>query len=655
VNVVDFHARLTPGDGEPGRLLAAMDAAGIDRAAVCAGGLLALDRLATQINDGGRAEVAADNEGVRQACERTGGRLLPFYFADPVRDVAAYRKNAVDFRGLEISPAVHGGRLDDPEVDELVGIAEAAGHPVYVVTVAHPGGRPADLVELAARFPRVTFVWGHCGHIGFDIAGLHTIAASMNVLAELSGCLTITARLAVTRLGARRVLFGTEYPLQQPEVELCKVAALGLDPLNNTVMGDWAGYPELERLQNARLAGTLKAAARSPFYAKRGLPADRAELAAYPLTTKQDLRDAYPFGLLAVDRAELATYHESSGSSGTPTSSYYTPADWQDLVDRYARKHVGIRADDTFLVRTPYALMITGHLAHAAARSRGATVVPADNRSLAMPYAKVVRVLHDLGVTLTWSLATDTLLWAAAARLAGREPGRDFPALRALFVGGDPLGPAKKARIAQIWNAPVVEEYGATETGSLAGECPSGHLHFWSDRAIPEVYRPQDGTVVAEGSGQLVVTPLYREAMPLLRYNIEDAVEVSYPDCLCGWVLPVVRVLGRSAWTVHTTAAELTQGDIEDLVFGLPAEYGVMFWRARASESSLLVQIEGPEAAAHDLREAIGKVYRLEAVVEALPPGALVPQRSLTAEPEVVKPRGLFRAGEDWTKAWEYY
>ena len=404
-----------------------------------------------------------------------------------------------------------------------------------------------------------------------------------------------------------------------------------------------------------QLTRTLELAARSPFYAKRGVPADRAELASYPLTTKQDLRDAYPFGLLAVDRARLATYHESSGSSGVPTSSYYTPADWDDLVERYARKHVGLRDDDMFLVRTPYALMITGHLAHAAARSRGATVVPADNRSLAMPYAKVVRVLHDLGVTLTWSLATDTLLWAAAARLAGRRPGRDFPALRALFVGGDPLGPAKKARIAETWNAPVVEEYGATETGSLAGDCPFGRLHLWADRAIFEVHDPVTGRITPTGRGSLVVTPLFREAMPLLRYDLEDAVEVSEPDCPCGWEWPVVRVLGRAAWTVNG----LTQGDVEDLVFGLPIEYGVSFWRARAGENSLLVQIEVAAshraAAARELREAIGRAYGIEAVVEPLAPGVLVPERLLTAEPEVVKPRGLFRADEDWDKALEYY
>lgn len=411
-------------------------------------------------------------------------------------------------------------------------------------------------------------------------------------------------------------------------------------------LGDWTDAAGLRRLQQAQLPHALEAAARSPFYRRVGL----SPLEDMPLTTKQDLREAYPFGMLAVDKSELATYHESSGSTGAPTASYYTADDWLDLVDRYARKHVGIEPSDTFLVRTPYALMITGHLAHAAARSRGATVVPADNRSLATPYSTVVRLLHDLDVTVTWSLAADTLLWAAAAELAGL---RDFPALRALFVGGDPLSPAKRVRIEKIWGVPVVEEYGATETGSLAGQCPYGHLHLWADRAIFEVLA--HGRLGPAGRGQLVVTPLYRTAMPLLRYNTEDEVEVSLGDCPCGWALPTVRILGRTAFA----AGELTQVGVEELVFGLPAEYGVLFWRARPDGDRLTMQIEvAPEhapAAAAALAEAVGKAYGIEAGIETMPPGSLVPHRLLTAGPELMKPRGLFAAGEDWDRALRYY
>jgi len=424
-------------------------------------------------------------------------------------------------------------------------------------------------------------------------------------------------------------------------------------------LGDWRDFTELESLQAAQLPVALDRAARSPFYQRIWGGARPGGLAEVGLTTKEDLRAAYPFDLLAVPRDRLATYHESSGTGGVPTSSYYTEEDWEDLAERYARKWVRIGSSDTFLVRTPYALMVTGHLAHTAARRSGATVVPGDNRSLAMPYARVARVLHDLDVTLTWSLPTETLLWAAAARAAGYEPGRDFPALRALFVGGEPLSTARRARIEEIWGVPVVEEYGSTETGSLAGQCPQGNLHLWADRAVFEVHDPLSGRVRPAGRGELVVTPLYREAMPLVRYNIADDVEVSYDECRCQWRLPTVRVLGRSAFGYPVAGATVTQARLEELVFELPAGHGVMFWRARAEPDHLRVEIEvGGECglrACSSLATAIGNEYKIAAEVVMVPPGHLVPSEVLTRASDVVKPRSLFGPGENWDSALLYY
>jgi phenylacetate-CoA ligase len=428
-------------------------------------------------------------------------------------------------------------------------------------------------------------------------------------------------------------------------------------------LGDWSTRDGLARLQDVRLTDLLAQAGRSPFYRDRcavaGIPQDRAGLAALPLTRKQDLRDAYPFGLLAVARADLATYHESSGTAGNPTPSYYTETDWIDLAERFGRKWVPITAEDTFLVRTPYALMITGHLAQTAARRYGATVVPGDNRSLAMPYSRVVRVLHDLDVSLTWSMPTETLLWAAAARAAGWRPGTDFPALRALYVGGEPLSAARRARINELWGVPVVQEYGSTETGSLAGECDQGRMHLWADRAIFEVFHPETGEVTDDGVGQLVVTPLFREAMPLLRYNLEDDVEVSMDDCPCGWALPTVRVLGRAGFGYRVANATITQDRLENLVFTLPAEYEVLFWRAQAEPSVLRVEIEVPdearEAACAALVELIGATYDLPCRVSGVSPGTLVPIRVLTDVQDVIKPRSLFGHDEDWSRALLYY
>ncbi|GIF42948.1 phenylacetate--CoA ligase family protein [Actinoplanes xinjiangensis] len=428
-------------------------------------------------------------------------------------------------------------------------------------------------------------------------------------------------------------------------------------------LGQWNSLDDVQALQEKQLPQTVSWAARSPFYRSRlnatALPATVADLAGLPLTTKQDLRDNYPFGMLAVPKERLATYHESSGTAGRPTPSYYTAEDWTDLAERFARKWIGMSERDILLVRTPYALMLSGHLAQAAGRLCGATVVPGDNRSLAMPYARVVRVLHDLEVTLTWAVATEYLLWAAAAAAVGHRPDTDFPGLRALFTGGEPLTDARRRRISRIWGVPVVEEYGSTETGSLAGECPHGRLHLWSDRALFEVYDPASGTVRADGDGQLVVTPLYREAMPLLRYNLEDDVSVSYGDCDCGWALPTVKVYGRAGFGHQVGAATVTQHQLEELVYSLPDSFGVLFWRARAEPVVLRVEIEVDhahrEAAQAQLQSSIRATFGIDSEVVGLPPGGLVPETVLTSMADVVKPRSLFGPDEDWNKALLYY
>jgi predicted TIM-barrel fold metal-dependent hydrolase len=228
--VFDFHARLAPTADAATQLLSTMDRCGIERAVICAGGLIDLDRLAYLIVHGGRSTASADNDAVLRAAEASNGRLVPFYFGNPHVSTRAYRTHGKRYRGLEISPAVHGTGFYNSGVRDLVDVARDFGHPVYTVCVPAPGGGTEDLVRLAADYPDVVFVFGHCGFITVDTMALTQLAPYPNIVAEISGCLSVTARLAVQRLGCDRVLFGTEYPLQHPEAELAKLAALGLSP-----------------------------------------------------------------------------------------------------------------------------------------------------------------------------------------------------------------------------------------------------------------------------------------------------------------------------------------------------------------------------------------------------------------------------------------
>jgi predicted TIM-barrel fold metal-dependent hydrolase len=220
--IIDFHARLTPD------LLSTMDSCGIDRAVVAAGGLLDLGRLSAQIVHGGQTRVDADNAAVLAAGRAHPDRLVPWYFANPHDRTGAYAREGAAFRGVEISPAVHGVGFADPRVRALVEVAAGLGHAVYTVCVVAAGAGTADFLALAGAYPGTTFVFGHCGFIGIDVHAIESVASRPNVVVETSGCFTVTARRAVDRLGPGRVLFGTEHPLQHPRVELAKFAALDL-------------------------------------------------------------------------------------------------------------------------------------------------------------------------------------------------------------------------------------------------------------------------------------------------------------------------------------------------------------------------------------------------------------------------------------------
>jgi phenylacetate-CoA ligase len=231
--------------------------------------------------------------------------------------------------------------------------------------------------------------------------------------------------------------------------------------------------------------------------------------------------------------------------------------------------------------------------------------------------------------------------------------------LRALFVGGEPLTPARRQRISEIWGVPVIEEYGSTETGTLAGQCPAGRLHLWADRVLFEVYSPTTGELRPDGRGQLVVTPLYREAMPLLRYNLADDVEVSYAPCSCEWLLPTVRVFGRSTFGYPVGSRKVAQWQLEELIFKLPVEYEVLFWRAKAEPHVLQLQFEvndrHRDQAIKELSVAVARNLTVPCEITALSPGTLVPREVLTGDQDVLKPRGLFGPDEDWKRAILYH
>lgn len=233
-HVFDFHVRLAPRPGSADRLRSVLSECGIARAAVCAGGVVGLETLSRWLIDGGHTEADPDNDAVLGACQAAGRSLVPFYFANPHRPAAEYEKRAAGFRGLEISPAVHGVPLDDPRVADLARVAADVGHPVYVVCLIRPGCGVADLVALARSCPGTIFVLGHSGTGNIDYHAISLIKDQVNIFLETSGGYTTVISDALSRLGPERLLFGSEFPLQHPSAELAKFRAIGVSPQ------DWA-------------------------------------------------------------------------------------------------------------------------------------------------------------------------------------------------------------------------------------------------------------------------------------------------------------------------------------------------------------------------------------------------------------------------------
>ncbi|GAC1351545.1 MAG: hypothetical protein NVS3B20_04190 [Polyangiales bacterium] len=373
-------------------------------------------------------------------------------------------------------------------------------------------------------------------------------------------------------------------------------------------------------------------------------------------TTKRDLREGYPFGFLATARNRIATYHESSGPSGEPISSYFTQGDWDEVVDRFARCGADLSASDTVLVRTPYSMLTTAHQMHHAARTRGAMVVPADHRSSNMTYSKVVRILRDLQVTVTWSTPTEVFLWAEAARVGGYSEARDFSKLRAMIVASEPLTKERaRAMTALFPSARVYQDYGSTETGSLAGECSRGNLHLWADRFVCEVREPYTDAFTRTGRGQLVVTSLFREAMPLVRYDMEDFVEIDEEPCPCGWNLPRLKVLGRTSERLSVAGVFFFPSDLESCVYSLSPSCRVLFWRARCTDESLHLEIEvsneNADRARAELKELVLARVGVTATVTAVARGTLVSRGALVEKARVTKAKYVFGPHEDWSTA----
>lgn len=313
---------------------------------------------------------------------------------------------------------------------------------------------------------------------------------------------------------------------------------------------------DIEKLQLERLQATVKHCMNSEFYKKRfeeaGLkPEDIKtldDIRKIPFTTKQDLRDTYPFGMASVPLRQCVRLHSSSGTTGNPTVILHTQKDLDEWANAVARClwMVGLRPDDVFQNSSGYG-MFTGGLGfqYGAERLGALTVPAAAGNSL-----RQIKFFTDFGTTAVHAVPSYVTRLYEVMQEIGVDPRKDTK-LRVLAIGAEPHSEEQRKRIEEMLGVKAYNSFGMSEMcGPGVGfECKEQNgMHFWEDYYIVEIVNPETLEPVPDGEiGELVLTTLNREAMPLLRYRTRDLTRVLGRTCPCGRNhIRLDRMRGRS-------------------------------------------------------------------------------------------------------------
>ena len=313
---------------------------------------------------------------------------------------------------------------------------------------------------------------------------------------------------------------------------------------------DFLPAAELRKLQTERLRQTVRLAYdKVPLYRERlaafGLAPDDVrtldDLARLPFVTKEDLHDAYPRGLFAVPMGEVVRLHASSGTTGRQVLVPYTRADLEVWTEAMVRSLVmfGVGPGDVVQNAYGYGLFTGGLGVHYAAEAIGATVVPVSGGNA----ERQITVMRDFGATVICSTPSFFLQVADRAQELGVDLRR--LGLRVGVFGAEPWSEPMRCRIQQAAGIEAFDIYGLAEIvgPGVAGECPAHDgLHVLEDHFLPEIIDPASGRPLPDGEeGELVLTTLSKQAMPMLRYRTGDVTAICPGPCPCGRTLRRIR------------------------------------------------------------------------------------------------------------------
>ncbi len=339
---------------------------------------------------------------------------------------------------------------------------------------------------------------------------------------------------------------------------------------------------EIEEIQLFRLKNTVQQNwDRVPAYRKKmeeaGVRPEHIQslrdLSKLPFVTKQDLRDNYPFGLFAVPKQELVRVHASSGTTGKPTVVGYTKRDlkmWAECVSRIACMG-GATERDMAQICFGYG-MFTGALGlHYGLENIGATIVPSSTGNS----EKQIMYMKDFETTLLVATPSYALRLAEVAMEMGIDPKKDLQ-VKIGLVGSELLTEAMRAEMHKLWGDDmlVTSNYGMSELmgPGVSGECEyMDGMHINEDYFIPEIIDPKTGEVLPPGEkGELVITCIYKEGLPLIRYRTKDVTRLIYEPCKCGRTTCRMENLdGRTDDMLKIRGVNVFPSQIEEVILGV--------------------------------------------------------------------------------------
>ena len=336
---------------------------------------------------------------------------------------------------------------------------------------------------------------------------------------------------------------------------------------------------EIEKIQLERLQETVSRVYQTvePYRRKMDEVGVRPEdikslkdLSKLPFVTKQDMRDNYPFGLFAVPKDKLVRIHASSGTTGKPTVVGYTKNDmdmWTECVSRIACMG-GATEKDVAQICFGYG-MFTGALGlHYGLENIGATIIPSSTGNS----EKQIMYMKDFGTTLLVATPSYALRLAEVANSMGIDPSKDLN-VKIGLVGSELLTDAMRAEMHKVWGKDmlVTSNYGMSELigPGVSGECEYlDGLHINEDFFIPEIIDPVTCEVLPEGEkGELVITCIKKEGIPLIRYRTKDITRLNYEPCKCGRTFVRMENLsGRSDDMLKVRGVNVFPGQIEEVI-----------------------------------------------------------------------------------------